>query len=402
VSTSGEWLLRDEARVPAAAGKTKLYFPNLNSLRFFAAATVIVSHVEQYKCYFGQPYICFPIDWGGLAVTLFFVLSGFLITYLLLTERKLYRTVSVRSFYVRRILRIWPLYYLIAVLALFVLPHVATLQMPGISEHLARHYWWKVGFILTLFPNLALAAFMEVPYAAQLWSVGVEEQFYLVWPVVLKFTRRLAAVLVGIAVVVTLLSNGLLRGAVVALNARLGWLGPEVAADVDAVLTVFLENLRISCMAIGGLAAYVHFKEKRRWLAFLYFPGVQWAAYGAIIWIMLAGRAWPHEVYALLFAVIILNLACNPRSVVHLECRSLAYLGNISYGIYMWHPLGVVLAIRLMLFIFGGVHGLSRHLLAHVFAQAISIAMAAASYHLYERRFLKMKDAFARIVGARF
>ena len=192
--------------------KTKLYFPNLNSLRFIAAATVILSHVEQYKSYFGQPYIYFPIDWGGLAVTLFFVLSGFLITYLLLVERKYYGTVSVRSFYVRRILRIWPLYYLIAVLALFILPGVSVLQMPGISEHLARHYWWKVAFILTLFPNLALAAFMEVPYAAQLWSVGVEEQFYLVWPVVMKFTRELVWVLLGITVVVTLLSNGVLRG----------------------------------------------------------------------------------------------------------------------------------------------------------------------------------------------
>lgn len=389
----------ERARRPV--NKTKLYFPNLNSLRFFAAATVILSHVEQYKGYFGQPYIHFPVDWGGLAVTLFFVLSGFLITYLLLVEKKLYGTVSVRSFYVRRILRIWPLYYLIAVLALFVLPGLAVMTMPGITEQLPRHYWWKVGFILTLFPNLALAAFMEVPYAAQLWSVGVEEQFYLVWPVVIKFTRKIAAMLLGIAAVITLLSNGLLQGSVIALNARWNWFAPGVAADIDAVLTVFLENLRISCMAIGGLAAYVHFKERRRLLAMLFSPWVQWAAYLAILWIMGAGLALPHEVYALLFAVIILNLACNPKSVVNLEYRPLAYLGNISYGIYMWHPLGVVLAIRLLLYTAGDIRGPGLHILVHATAIVLSVAMAALSYHLFERRFLRMKESFARIIGAR-
>ena len=99
----------------------KIFFPNLNGVRAIAAFMVIVYHVEDIKELFGLPN--FPHhdpmgnDLGGLGVTLFFVLSGFLITYLLLNEKSACGTVSLRDFYIRRVLRIWPLYYLIVVFA---------------------------------------------------------------------------------------------------------------------------------------------------------------------------------------------------------------------------------------------------------------------------------------------
>ena len=90
----------------------KIYFPNLNGLRFIAAFMVIVHHVEQFKSLFGlenvfheSPFISIV---GKLGVVLFFVLSGFLITYLLLVEEEVTGTISIKSFYIRRFLRIWP------------------------------------------------------------------------------------------------------------------------------------------------------------------------------------------------------------------------------------------------------------------------------------------------------
>jgi peptidoglycan/LPS O-acetylase OafA/YrhL len=105
-----------------------IYFPGLNSLRFLAASAVVFHHVEQYKSWKGLPNIwgtdgvlgAFIDALGHKAVSLFFVLSGFLITYLLLAEVAKTGTVSLRKFYIRRILRIWPLYYIIVLSAIFV------------------------------------------------------------------------------------------------------------------------------------------------------------------------------------------------------------------------------------------------------------------------------------------
>lgn len=116
---------------------TKIYFPNLNGLRFIAAFMVIVYHIEQFLSYFGyQNLTRNPVIKliGPLGVELFFVLSGFLITYLILAEEKVTKTISIKDFYIRRILRIWPLYYFVGFLAFFVLPHLAIFNIPIYSD----------------------------------------------------------------------------------------------------------------------------------------------------------------------------------------------------------------------------------------------------------------------------
>ena len=102
--------------------KTHVYFPNLNGLRFIAAFLVILSHLEWIKMTEGmENYASAPFikNLGSLGVSLFFVLSGFLISYLLLQEKKDTGDISIKNFYVRRILRIWPLYYITVILAFF-------------------------------------------------------------------------------------------------------------------------------------------------------------------------------------------------------------------------------------------------------------------------------------------
>jgi peptidoglycan/LPS O-acetylase OafA/YrhL len=105
---------------------SSVYFENLNAIRFIAASLVVFHHIEQIKAIFGLPNfwnneVFFII--GKLGVILFFVLSGFLISYLLYKEKELTNTIGIKNFYVRRILRIWPLYFLIILLALFLFPH---------------------------------------------------------------------------------------------------------------------------------------------------------------------------------------------------------------------------------------------------------------------------------------
>lgn len=89
-----------------------MYFKNLNSVRFIAATFVVIHHIEQLKGLAGYPYRSWYVL-GRTGVILFFALSGFLITSLLLAEQRETGCIHLRKFYVRRALRIWPLYYLI-------------------------------------------------------------------------------------------------------------------------------------------------------------------------------------------------------------------------------------------------------------------------------------------------
>lgn len=140
----------------------KIYFPNLNGLRFFAALSVMLYHfggVETINGHFG--------------VILFFVLSGFLITYLLLEEKKQTNTISIRKFYFRRVLRIWPLYFFILLLATVVI-----YSTTGLDDN----YYEALPYFLLFIPNWAFVINIGIKYVVVLWSVGAEEQFYLLWP----------------------------------------------------------------------------------------------------------------------------------------------------------------------------------------------------------------------------
>ncbi len=169
-----------------------VYFPNLNALRFIAAFLVVVSHIEMYRGFFPiETHIHNPIISiiGKLGVVLFFVLSGFLITNLLFIEDTVQKSISIKNFYIRRILRIWPLYFLIIIL--FVLPYIDLFNIPGYDIN-ATHtqFGWKLLVFFLLLPNLGLSIPLSFQHAAHTWSIGAEEQFYILWPWGIKYLKN--------------------------------------------------------------------------------------------------------------------------------------------------------------------------------------------------------------------
>ena len=188
-----------------ASSTDKVYFPNLNGLRFIAALLVIIHHVEQIKYIYNLPNdfsSSFIQIIGELGVVLFFVLSGFLITYLLLEEEKRTGTIAVKNFYLRRILRIWPLYFFIVFLALAVLPNIPFFVLPDYEP--ARVYQdlsAKILLYVFFLPNLVTPLLGVVPYASLTWSIGTEEQFYLVWPPLLKLFKKYRVALMIVIVI---------------------------------------------------------------------------------------------------------------------------------------------------------------------------------------------------------
>ena len=357
----------------------KILFPNLNALRFVAALMVVIHHIEQFKDVFHLPNnwshtIIFNI--GKLGVVLFFSLSGFLITYLLLIEKKMAGTVSVGSFYMRRILRIWPLYFLIIIIAIFLLPFIPAFQIPG-SELIHDNLFKKVLLFVFFLPNLLLAVYNPIPFAAQTWSIGTEEQFYLFWPWIFKVPiNKYVALLVVIVgyIVVDYMLNFLPDGQYV------------------YYLKHFWQYFRIDCMAIGGLFALLFYYRVKSILSFFYNRIVQIS-----VWIITPAMMFfvnNYDVFAVLFSIIIVNLATNKKRIFNIENPATDYLGKISYGLYMYHPIAIVLCLQTLLYF-----KLYNNIALYILSLLCTIGFSAASYRYFEKPFIRMKTKFSKIVS---
>ena len=169
------------------ADKTSFYRPELDALRFFAFFAVYLTHSLSHDpgdyTRYHLPHMAGELmaaiaSSGRFGVQLFFLLSGYLITSLLLREKWTKGDVNLRAFYIRRILRIWPLYFFILLVAVL-WPWTGRLPLPYFLAYLLLAGNW---ITVMLGPPAS--------WASILWSVSIEEQFYLSWPLVIKFFSR--------------------------------------------------------------------------------------------------------------------------------------------------------------------------------------------------------------------
>jgi peptidoglycan/LPS O-acetylase OafA/YrhL len=338
-----------------------LYLPGLNGVRALAALIVLFSHIWQFQYWFGFGHpTSVPYKAASLGVTLFFVLSGYLITYLLILEKEWFKTIALRKFYLRRILRIWPLYYLILTGSVLLVNNDSTACTL---------------YCFFLLPNLSVALACLSPIIVPLWSIGVEEQFYLCWPVLIKFSNQ---IIWSLLVVLFLYLS-------VKLTIR--FTGSET-------LYTFIGLTRIDCMAIGGLGAWWANSSNRIAQQFIFNKATQ-----IILWlILLAGCSGQmlympslieQELYAIVFAIIILNVSKNPRPVLSLENSILDWVGKISYGVYLWHMLVLYLLSKLIQ------DKLAPTSLGLIFYFMISVSVvlmiASLSYKYFEQFFIQAK-----------
>ena len=363
-----------------------VYFPNLNGLRFVAALLVIIHHIEQIKSIYD-----IKNNWnsgviqilGEQGVSLFFVLSGFLITYLLLEEEKQTNTIKLNDFYVRRILRIWPLYFLIGFLALVVLPQIPLFIMPGYGhDFIYRHLPTKIILFLLFLPNLMPFLGGIIPYASQTWSIGTEEQFYLMWPLLLKNIRKYR-----IALMLSIIVGYI-------VTARALWSSHTDFLPFKYYISGYWSLFNIDLMAIGGLLAIL-LHTHSRYLKIIRNNIVFYASLGIVFYMFKQAFMLEHiykEIYALFYGLIILNFASNQNIHFSLEAGIFKYLGKISYGLYMYHPIAIVLAVQLALR-----SGLTSNIFIYPVSILLAIALAGFSYKYVESFFLKRKLHYSTV-----
>lgn len=366
-------------------------------VRFLAAFSIVIAHgFEAWKTYYidfvdgeGAAEEQFASGWKAcvdvfmynlnIGVDVFFVISGFLITYLLVLERGRNERISLPKFYMRRSLRIWPLYFLLIGIAPFIVSWV---------NYPEPDYLPQILFVGN-FHQYRIDTF-QFPFS-HFWSIAIEEQFYLVWPLVLicikpEFLKRVFFLLI------------------------LSSIGVRIYFWMDEVshMQQYLHTLtRMDALVIGGLAALyfaegrLRFRKVNVWIRWVVFAAVMvglcfvvYASYDSFFnaafkkYIFLLPVVWLMGYY------VLAEESKEPGPIK----RVFSYLGKISYGVYMFHNFVVVIVIKKILLNNDLTSG---WLFALVYA-VVSIIIPIISFEGFERWFLKLKERFAVILSRKY
>ena len=371
----------------------RFYMPQLDVMRFFAFLSVLLLH-------------CLPsvevgnhIGWsrsvalfaktiessGRNGVGLFFLLSAYLITELLTRERKATGDIHLKMFYIRRILRIWPLYYFVLLMGLLVQPL-------NVKFHLTLSVILSYLFFVNNW-HVVLYNFVWTPLYP-LWTVSAEEQFYLIWPFAMrKFSRRTMLLLCSLVIIALPLATYRTTG----LAWRTG------TTELVATLLFF---------PLGGILSMM-LKPKP-------YPAPLWKVLGAFFFGLtcwMAGGIWtrpggemlaapPQAILGMAFitAGTVIIFVAFLRSDPAMWPRSLVYLGKISFGLYVFHRF-VYAAVQAVMGALGlGIRTGPNHSMMNVLIAGLvtlpatllgTIGVSALSYRYLEKPFLLMKDRFA-------
>jgi peptidoglycan/LPS O-acetylase OafA/YrhL len=346
---------------------------------------------------------------GWIGVDLFFVLSGFLITGILLDARG--GEHFFRSFYARRFLRIFPLYYGFLAVMLVIVPHIDVLARVAHIDNLRANQWWYWTYTMNIGAGLKDVNFTDAGAHSHFWSLAVEEQFYLVWPAVVLLLRpqRLAAFCVALVVACLALRVFL------ASSAADGWAAPNSAH--------VLMPARMDTFALGALLAIAARPGDALRDIARYAPWVAAGALAVVVTLFVrdeglliigyapGGVGTPKTdmqtvgftALAFLFAALLaMTVAAPPGSALQriFSLSPLRWMGRYAYGLYVVHVLVAffladrTLKIDALHHVFLRDVGGSRapaNFAAMLTGIAISCAIACASWHLYESQVLKLK-----------
>lgn len=364
----------------------KIYFENLDGLRFISFLLVFLFHsfyttnteILQSDLYGFVTKRLFAN--GNLGVNFFFVLSGFLITYLLLNEKTVTGKIHPGQFWARRLLRIWPLYFLAVFIGFIGFPLLKS-AFGELSQEIAH----PVNYILFISNfEIIKQGLPDASVLGVLWSVGIEEQFYFIWPILLIIVnRKYWPAIFGGIIINSLVFRYLYN---------------------DFIHHEFHTFSCISDMAVGGFGAWFAFNRRNtgffvnipRYLIILIYT----LTIGVLLFradVLFSNptiRVFERLFISLLFIFIILEQNYSKKSLFKLgKSKIMTRLGVISYGLYIYHFLGIIITIKLTAAI--GLNTTIWHVLFLETPIALTIIISHLSYTLIEKPILKMKKLFS-------
>ena len=366
----------------------KIHYPNLNFVRSFAAFVVLFHHTEQLKSIHGYSnywnvHIIQML--GKLGVDLFFVLSGFLITSLILVEKDAFEKIDIKKFLMRRVLKIWPLYFLVFFIALLLNFFVPALRVDSVFISPKDNFLANIILYITFLPHIQVFFIGPILYCVQAWSIGIEEYFYLFWPFVVN-AFKIKGILIFILVFIALY--------VIAFKGidHIVHIGSAHPGFFYKLSICMHEALKFDCLLIGGFFAILNLKfDVSKYLTNKFFQIFIYALEAYFVFSTRVPGNIYWEVHAVMFGLIIYNLVRLDTSIINMEYPIFNFLGKISYGIYMYHVLVVNILIVILYKI-----GVPYLLYPIMFASVVGVAWF--SYNYYEKYFLTLKKTYQKII----
>lgn len=365
----------------------KTYFQNMDILRFIAAYMIVVLHsFFGWKRYFGNPEFITSQTSPGvfnkieniihnftIGVDVFFTISGFLITFLLLSEYEKNGKVDVMKFYIRRAFRIWPLYFLMILVAPL-LTYFLMEQSPGYL----LHFLFAGNFDIIDQGTKSVAT-------DHLWSICIEEHFYLICPLLIAFipVKKLPRALLTI-ILISILFRAY---------------AASYIPNYGSVL--YLHTLsRIDILALGSLFGYLFHQKK---LEFNHSLPVRLIIYTIFILLLINvdynecgtffAATMKKYVFVLIAAYWMGNFLFNPDAILSVKNFNLLHLfGKVSYGIYMFNPVIIYLFLELY-----KKYNYTNFPLFVLLVNVSLVVVTALSYRFFELPFLNLKEKYAVI-----
>ncbi|MEI6576621.1 MAG: acyltransferase [Bacteroidota bacterium] len=368
----------------------RLYLPQFDVIRFFAAFVIIIYHAyAAWHGWFGVPGFMSTGDYKTLTpfgyhlekliknmplgVDVFFFISGYLLTYLLVMEKERFGKINIPHFYIRRGLRIWPLYFFLVALAFIFIRwnganppnYTTTLLMVNNFQTIHTQEW--------IYPF------------SHFWSICIEEHFYLVWPLIIAFVpnRKLIPTIFGLI----LLSWAYKSYTYMFMQGNWYELYLHTLSRMDVIL-------------MGGMLAAFYIRKP------FVFKLNGWISAGLML-VMLVILTFDdvsdflnmftgvmrRPVYIALLALPMMDLLFNPaRAKMFSKRIPLLYLGKVSYGIYMYGNIIVPIVIKKVMLVYG-----NNIYLFFGLTISLSLIVPVISYELLEKPFLKLKQRFALV-----
>jgi len=356
------------------AKNSSTYIKGFDGLRAISIIMVLLAHLELYSPFFERhpQYGRFIYLFSGVVgVNIFFCLSGFLITWLLVNEKRTYGNINFRRFYIRRFFRLLP-----PVLIFFLL------LVPLVLLHVLDISKWSILLSFMYLYNYV----PDIWYSAELgstWSLALEEQYYLCWPFVIGFFRNRSKLFLSAFVVVLLciVAKFFFKDANFSINGKTIFLGNSFHVDrffLPAAGPIMIGSI-FALLSINTTSVFL-LKMKRRWL-FLLAP----CLYVFPLYTPKSLLPFSDLVQAIGISILLLYLfVCNNKNNVFasmLEFSPLSYVGRISYGIYVYQSF----------FLTTGSEG---ELTVQQFPLNIvlTIGVAIVSYHCWEKPVMRYRD----------
>lgn len=352
---------------------SRKHFHTFDALRFFSFLLVFLLHLPKT----GYDFIDFFLKSGGIGVTFFFVLSGFLITYILMYEKDTKGKIALKNFFLRRILRIWPLFYLMIAFA-YLSPYILdALHLNSSDEGYQPHFWTSV-FFGENYRMMWTDTFPDGAPLRVMWTICIEEHFYILWGLIFYFIsqERIPIFIIGSIIVANIMRL---------IYTHFGISHLDVFTHLDY-------------FAFGAIPAYIMMQKKSYMEVIgrvpIYMKYILLAVTAAAVFILpniidkeMTTTIFPIVLCPLFSVVILFTLGKHP---IHIsDDLWISKLGIYTYGLYLYHTIIILLMMKIL-----ETHSLESWFVLAISSLLITIVVSMISYAVFEKPFLKLKKYF--------